>query len=418
MSITYYPQLGQSPSTAVNVAIGGTNLDAFGRLRTSNPFTLFDSSHRYTDNGSFVSSTSGTASATFNANQGLIDLAVGTASGDLIRRETKRVFPYQPGKSILIMTTFVMAPAKTNLTQRVGYYGTGNGFYLEQEGSDVYLVRRSSVTGSIVNTRISKSSWNQDKLDGTGKSGLTLDLTKAQILFFDMEWLGVGTVRAGFIIDGAFVPCHYFQHANTTLSSTYITTASLPLRYEIENTGVVASASTLKQICSTVISEGGYELAGTQRAVGTSITSPRTLTTAGTIYPVISLRLKTARLDAVVIMSALSILGATNNSNYKWAIISGGTTTGGTWVSADTDSSVEYNITGTSFAGGATLASGYFQGSNQGSSTIDISKAALLKFQLERNTFTSAMFELTLVCSASSNGDQIHASLDWEEVVR
>lgn len=418
MSITYYPQLGQSPSTAVNVAIGGTNLDAFGRLRISNPFTLFDSSHRYTDNGAFVSSTSGTASATFNANQGLIDLAVGTASGDLIRRETKRVFPYQPGKSILIMTTFVMAPAKTNLTQRVGYYGTGNGFYLEQEGSDVYLVRRSSVTGSIVNTRISKSSWNQDKLDGTGKSGLTLDLTKAQILFFDMEWLGVGTVRAGFIIDGAFVPCHYFQHANTTFTSTYITTASLPIRYEIENTGTVASASTLKQICSTVISEGGYELAGTQRAVGTSITSPRTLTTAGTVYPVISLRLKTARLDAVVIMSALSILGATNNSNYKWAIISGGTTTGGTWVSADTDSSVEYNITGTSFAGGATLASGYFQGSNQGSSTIDISKAALLKFQLERNTFTSAMFELTLVCSASSNGDQIHASLDWEEVVR
>ena len=418
MSITYYPQLGQSTSTPVNVAIGGTNLDAFGRLRISNPFTLFDSSHRYTDNGAFVSSTSGTASATFNANQGLIDLAVGTASGDLIRRETKRVFPYQPGKSILIMTTFVMAPAKTNLTQRVGYYGTNNGFYLEQEGSDVYLVRRSSITGSVVNTRISKSSWNQDKLDGTGKSGITLDLTKAQILFLDMEWLGVGTVRAGFVIDGAFVPCHYFQHANTTFTSTYITTASLPIRYEIENTGVVATASTLKQICSTVISEGGYEISGTQRAVDTGITSPKTLTTAGTVYPVISIRLKAARLDAVVIMSALSILGVTNNSNYRWAIISGGTTTGGTWVSAGADSSVEYNITGTSFAGGDTKASGYFQGSNQGSSAIDISKAALLKFQLERNTFTPTMFELTLVCSASTNGDQVHASLDWEEVVR
>ena len=418
MSITYYPQLGQSTSTPVNVAIGGTNLDAFGRLRISNPFTLFDSSHRYTDNGAFVSSTSGTASATFNANQGLIDLAVGTASGDLIRRETKRVFPYQPGKSILIMTTFVMAPAKTNLTQRVGYYGTGNGFYLEQEGSDVYLVRRSSVTVSVVNTRISKSSWNQDKLDGTGKSGITLDLTKAQILFLDMEWLGVGTVRAGFIIDGAFVPCHYFQHANTTFTSTYITTACLPVRYEIENTGVVASASTLKQICSTVISEGGYEIAGTQQAIGTDITSPKTLTTAGTVYPAISLRLKTARLDAVVILSAISLLGLTNNSNYKWSIISGGTTTGGTWVSAGSNSSVEYNITGTSFAGGSTLASGYIQGSNQGSSALDISKSALLKFQLERNTFTSDMLELTLTCSASTNGDQIHASLDWEEVVR
>jgi hypothetical protein len=180
----------------------------------------------------------------------------------------------------------------------------------------------------------------------------------------------------------------------------------------------VATASTLKQICSTVISEGGYEVSGTQQAIGTDITSPKTLTTAGTVYPAVSLRLKTARLDAVVILSAISLLGLTNNSNYKWSIISGGTTTGGTWVSAGSNSSVEYNITGTSFAGGSTLASGYIQGSNQGSSALDISKSALLKFQLERNTFTSEMLELTLICSASTNGDQIHASLDWEEVVR
>jgi hypothetical protein len=36
--------------TPLPVSIGGTNLDAFGRVRVSNPFTLFDSSHRYADN--------------------------------------------------------------------------------------------------------------------------------------------------------------------------------------------------------------------------------------------------------------------------------------------------------------------------------------------------------------------------------
>jgi hypothetical protein len=235
----------------------------------------------------------------------------------------------------------------------------------------------------------------------------------------DIEWLGLGTVRTGFVIDGVFVPVHNFNHANL-ITTTYITTASLPLRYEMRNNGATGSSSTLKQVCSTVISEGGYELRGSQLTIGTGITAPRTLTTAATEYPIVSIRLKSARLDAIVIMTALSVLGITNNANYKWKIVAQGSTTGGTWVSAGTNSSVEYNLTGTSFTTGTgrVLASGYFQGSNQGSSTIDILKEALFTFQLERNFLTSTPYELTLVCASSSNGDQVHASLDWEEISR
>lgn len=417
MTITYYPARGQSTEYPAYVAIGGTNVDAFGRLRVANPQTLFDSSHRYTDNGLWADSITGTAAATFNTNEGLVDLTVGTASGDQIIRETYKVFAYQPGKSLLVMNTFVFGTAKTNLRQRVGYYGASNGIYFERDGTTNYMVERSSVTGSVVNTRVAQSSWNVDKLDGTGPSGLTLDASKAQILYMDIEWLGLGTVRTGFVINGSFVPVHNFHHANLVIT-TYITTASLPLRYEMTNTDITASASTLKQVCSTVISEGGYQMQGSQTAVGTSITSPTTLTTAGTVYPVISLRLKTTRLDSIVILSALSILGITNNANYRWAIVGSGTTTGGTWVSAGTNSSVEYNITGTSFAGGRTLGSGYFQGSNQGSSSIDIPKDALFTFQLERNSFTPTVYEMTLTATSASNGDQVHASLDWEEITR
>ena len=413
--------LGQILATTspIPISIGGTNVDAFGRLRVSEPFTLFDSSHRYADNNLWVSKTTGTATVAFNSAQGLVDLTIGTGATDEIIRETTKVFSYQPGKSLLVMSTFVMAATKTGLRQRVGYYGADNGIFLEQAGTSVYMVERSLVTGVMTETKIAQADWNQDPLDGTGPSGITLNLAKAQILYMDLEWLGLGTVRTGFIIDGAFVPAHNFNHANL-ITSTYITTASLPLRYEIANTTSTASSSTMKQVCSTVISEGGYSLSGAQLSAGTTITSPYTLTTAGTFYPVVSIRLKTARLDAIVILTAISILGITNNANYKWQVVASGTTTGGTWVSAGTNSGVEYNITGASFATGTgrILATGYFQGSNQGATSVDILKEALFANQLERNPFTPTAYELTLACAAASNGDQVHASMDWEEVSR
>ncbi len=405
--------------TPLPVSIGGTNVDAFGRMRVSNPLTLFDSSHRYADNNLWANSITGTAAATFSADEGLVNLTVGSASGDQIIRETIKVFSYQPGKSLLVMSTFVFGAAKANLRQRVGYYGAANGLYFERDGTSLYFVERSSVTGVLTNTRVAQVDWNQDPLDGTGPSGITLDASKAQILYMDIEWLGLGTCRMGFIIDGVFVPAHNFNHANL-VTTTYITTASLPLRYEMTNTGVTASASTLKQVCSTVISEGGYELRGAQLSAGNTITAPTTLTTAGTFYPVVSIRLKSARLDAIAILTAVSILGITNNANYKWQVVASGTTTGGTWVSAGTNSGVEYNITGTAFTVGTgrILATGFFQGSNQGSNSVDILKEALFASQLERDTFTATAYELTLACTSASNGDQVLASMDWEEISR
>lgn len=396
-----------------------TTLDAFGRLRVSQPLTLFDSSHRYRDNDLWETNTANGGSSTFNANAGLVDLAVTTTSGSLVYRETKKVFSYQPGKSLLVMNTFVMNPAKTGLRQRIGYFGTANGFYIELANSTLSLVERSSVTGVVTETRIAQADWNGDKLDGTGPSGITLDITKAQIFWADVEWLGLGTVRIGFVINGHLITCHSFNHANI-ITSTYITTASLPLRYEIENTAATVSSSTLKQVCSTVISEGGYELRGAQQAIETPIASPRDLTVASTEYPVISVRLKTSpnRLDAIVILTALSIMGITNNANYLWKVVIGGTTTGGTWVSAGTNSAVEYNLTGTSFAGGRALAAGFTNGSNQGSTPVDILKQALFTTQLERNSFTSTPYELTLVASADTAGADILASMDWEEISR
>jgi hypothetical protein len=390
--------------------------DAFGRLRVSTPLTLFDSSHRYKDNGLWNTSTASGGTAVFSANEGLVNLNVTTTSGSQVLRETTKVFSYQPGKSLLVLNTFVMAPAQTNLRQRVGYFGTDNGIYIQLNNSTLSFVIRSSVTGVVTESVVDQADWNADKLDGSGPSGITLDIRKAQIMFMDIEWLGEGTVRVGFIIDGNFILCHKFNHANL-ITSTYITTASLPLRYEITNTGATASVSTLKQVCSSVISEGGYELRGAQLAVGTPITAPRSLAVAGTFYPIVSIKLRAGYLDAVVILTALSIMGVATGI-YNWKVVANGTTTGGAWNPAGVDSAVEYNITGTGFSGGRTLASGFITSTTQASVNLDILKEALFSFQLERNSFTNTPSEITLIVSASTNTELIYASMDWEEVSR
>ena len=406
-----------------NCGVGGTGNtsgDAFGRMRISQPLTLFDSSHRYRDNNLWESLIVGTGSTVgISTTEGLVNIGIGTTAGCSVIRETTKTFSYQPGKSLLTLNTFVPNSPKENLRQRIGYFGADNGLYFEVDGTTAYFVERSLSTGT--STRVAQSDWNVDKLDGTGPSGITLDLTKAQILWMDIEWLGLGTVRIGFVINGQIVHCHSFLHANL-IQSTYITTASLPLRYEIANTGVTTSSSTLKQVCSTVISEGGYELRGLQQAVGTPITAPYTLSVAGTFYPIISIRLKSTpdRLDAIVILTALSLMGVNNGINYNWQVRASGTTTGGTWTSAGDDSAVEYKLNGTGITGGRILASGFFNSANQGSPSIDILKEALFKFQLERNGLTGTPYELTLVVAASpiSSSEEVYAAMDWEEISR
>lgn len=404
-------------SGAVTIAAGGTGSDAFGRLRTSSPLTLFDSSHRYKDNGLWATSSGTGGTTTFDANAGLVTLNTTTASGSSIVRETTKCFSYQPGKSLLVMSTFVMDAAKTNLRQRVGYYGASNGMFLEQDGTTISFVERSSVTGSTVDTKVAKANWNIDPMDGTGPSGYTLNLTQAQIFWMDVEWLGLGTVRLGFIINGEFVHCHSFHHANL-ITSTYITTASLPLRYEIANTNTTASSSTLKQVCSTVISEGGYELRGAQQAVGTSITGAYNLTAAGTYYPPVAIRLKAANLDAIAIVTAVAIMASGGTANYSWRVNQGATVSGGTWTSAGVNSSVEYNLSGVSSSGGRVLAQGYFAGGNSNQVPIDILKEALFQSQLERDGLTSTPYEISITVAANSNNQNVYASMDWEEISR
>jgi hypothetical protein len=398
----------------------GMSVDAFGRARMSTPLTLFDSSHRYRDNGLWATANNANTTVAFSQNEGLINLSVSAAANDQIIRETTKVFSYQPGKSLQVMSTFVMANAQTNLVQKVGYYGANNGIYLEQSNNNVYFVERSYSTGTLVENKIAQADWNIDTLLGavdSSPSQKTLDLTKAQIFFSDIEWLGLGSVRCGFVIDGQLIHCHSFHHANY-ITSTYMTTASLPLRYEIKNIGPTGNNSTLKQVCSTVISEGGYELRGAQQAVGHLINAPRDLPSGNTEYPVLSLRLKSDRNDAVVIPTAISLLGIGNNSRFLWKLINNPTLGNTSWQSAGIDSAVEYDMSANTISGGRTVAQGYFAADTQSVMPVQILKEALFKFQLERNGLTGNSYPLTISVTSLSAGDDVLATMDWEEISR
>lgn len=405
-------------SAGPNVYVSAGNLDAgtdaFGRMRVSNPHTLFDSSMRYTDSERrWNTKTSGTASTVHDDAAGLLDLNIGSDSGDEIIRQTDRVFSYQPGKSLLVMNTFTMNEPKANLRQRVGYFTKDNGIYIEQDGLETYIVKRSFSTGVVVNTRIAQSDWNVDKLDGTGASGVALDISKSQIMWTDLEWLGVGSVRVGFVHNGQFICCHIFHHANT-ITGTYMTTATLSCRYEITNTDATSGPSTMKQICSTVISEGGYRTEGLARSVSTPLTG-RTLPKARTNFPMVSIRLRSGRTEAVVNPKSLDMYGL-QATPYKWLLVKGGTIFNASWTGLDSTSSVEYDITADSIYGGTVLQEGIFKG-QASITTINLSEYFDHSLQLARDIIeadsTGEVF--TIVMRATSNNDKAIAALSWQE---
>jgi hypothetical protein len=360
MSITSYPELVRIAGSGNTVSFGGTNTDAFGRLRVSQPYTLFDSQNRYAIDNQFSTSTAGSGAATHLSNESSVSMAVSTTSGDEVVRQTFRVFPYQPGKSLLLLATFKMDTAKTNLRQRVGYFNIANGVFLEQGANGITFVLRTSTSGSATDARyVAKASWNGDKLDGTGASGVTLDLTKTQILFIDFEWLGVGSVRCGFVIDGQFIVAHTFHNANIQ-TSVYMTTAILPVRYEITNTGTVASSSAMKQICSSVMSEGGYEATSIEHVARmVSATTGTYLTT--TFKPLVSIRMASTALGAVVLPYNLNFLPTTSD-NYELALFQNTTLTTPTWTAVSSDANVEQDLASTSMSGGTLVYSEFTTG--------------------------------------------------------
>jgi hypothetical protein len=396
-------QLVQAMSGTINnptyVTFPPTNVDAFNRLVVASPYTLFDSQNRFASDNQFDTSTATGGSTTYLPNESTVQLSVTTSNGSEVVRQSYRTMPYQPGKGLGLLATFAMNAGKTGLRQRVGYFNTQNGVFFQQNDTTLAFVLRSYTSGAPIDTTITQANWNGDKLDGTGSSGRTIDVTKTQILAIDFEWLGVGDVRCGFFVDGQFVVCHTIHNDNIQ-TAVYMTTAILPVRYEIRNTAATASSSSMKQICSTVYSSGGYEQTSVEHvATMTSATAGSYLTT--TFKPLVSIRLASTALGAVVVPYNVNFLPTTTD-NYQVALFKNGTLTGASYSAVASDANVEFDIAATAITGG-TLVYAEFLTSRSGRSALSGANASF-NFDLQLGSSLTSVSDIYTLAVRTISG--------------
>jgi hypothetical protein len=413
--------------TVISTVVDGA-ADAFGRLRVSEAFTLGDYKHTYGIDPNFRDTLSNGGTVTHLTNQAAARLTTTNNTSSRAIHQTKMYHNYMPGKSQLIKSTINFYSATANVTKRTGYYDDLNGIYFEQTGTgELAFVIRTDTSGTASDARRAiQSSWNKDRCDGTGPSGFNLDITKTQIFFTDFQWLGVGRVRCGFVHDGQTIVAHEFYNSNN-LPTVYMSNPNLPIRCEILNTGTTAGGY-FDQICSTVISEGGYVESGIDFSVDSGQTS-QSVTVAAGMYPIVAIRLKNTFRgypNRVIVRSGNINVYAEEFPAY-WALfklsdLSAITLSSSTWISDNSDSAVEYNLTATAFTGGDRLDGGIVGttspgGSAKGTGTAPVNQPSNAKKNFIAQNQDSTNSEIYVVCAKAIGGtSNLWVDFQWREI--
>ena len=374
-------------------------VDAFGRQRVSEPFTLFDSVLRHSKNAELWNETISSGTSEHLPNESSVLMTV-TASGHSVLRRTRKRFPYQPGKGLNVLQSFAGSTPQAGLIQEVGLFDNNNGIMLRASGTTVQFVIRSSTTGSPVETVVNQSEWNID-------TAPWLNLAKTNIFTTDLEWLGVGRVRCGFVLDGEYYYCHEFNHANS-LDAVYMTTAVLPLSYAVRATATVSGS--MKQICSNVASEGGYEPA---RAIYTTGRGASNFASITAETMVAAIRMSSGRTDNVILPSQVDVtIGGNPGSNVaaEWRMRLNPTVSG-TWINAVNGRGNVQTMSSGTFSGGAVINAGLVSSR----SAIEFHPQRALDLSLGTNAAgESDIVILTIQCSSAENATGL---LGWREVL-
>jgi hypothetical protein len=378
-------------------------LDAFGRQRFSDPFTLFDSMLRFSKRTDlWDEKIVGSGTTDYLLDESSLDLITTVASGDSVLRRSRRHFPYQPGKSLSVMASFVGNELTPGLVQEVGYFDDNNGVILRADGEEIKFVIRSFASGSVIEEEVSQSEWNIDTLP-------ELDFSKANVFMTDLEWLGVGRVRAGFNIDGKTRYCHEFNHANV-IDTVYMTSAMLPVSYKITNSSSIAFPSRLKQICSTVMSEGGYQPTGPIYIGGRGVGGFASISSETMVA---AIRMASGRTDNIIIPAQIDAsVGGNPSSNIvaQWQLRLNPTISG-TWLPAGNGrGNVEVMSSGT-FSGGTVIGAGLV--ASRSAIEFDPESGLGLSLGQDINGNSDAII-LTIQCSSAENATGL---LGWREVV-
>lgn len=417
---------GNARRVGNQVILAGGNssmADAFSRLRVSEPVTLFDSQLQYDLQPLIwetVTATGGTV--THQPSQSSALLATTAAVGSSVIRQSRAYVRYQPGKSQLVLMTGNLGQPVTGVRKRIGYFDDANGLFFQLLGSILSVVKRSGTSGGPVETVANQGEWNIDRMDGNGISGIDLDHTQAQIFLIDLEWLGTGRVRFGFVIGGQIYYCHEVLNSNRT-DTVYMTTANLPLRCEITNVNGAAAAS-MRQICSQVASEGGFQ---DELGIPLSASNGATTISVTTRRPVLSIR---PRLTFNGIVNRARIdparFWAFSEDQPVYAeLVYGGVLTNASFANVDTTHSViERDVAATAITGGVTIAAIPIPASSIGINESPSSNIITVLSRLPLALDTAGAHPTTpltdnlsvVVTSIPGTATDISGGIDWKEI--
>ncbi len=399
-----------SPTTPSLVTFPEYSKTLFGDLKVASPLTLGDFNFKYEiEAREFGTSTATGGTVTHQANLGTARLAVTGANGSRARLKTHTYFRYQSGKvQWLKFTGFQADTGQTNQIRRWGPFDDNDGLFFQLSGTTLSVVRRSSTSGVVVDDPTLRSAWNKDKLDGTGASGVTLDLSKANIFEITYEWLGAGSVQ--FFVNG--ILAHQMSFPNT-LAAPYMRTGQLPLQWEVVNTGA-STASSMDVICCSALSMGGDKVPLTSF----SFSSPTDKSVTTTEIPVLSIRPKATYNSFENRMLALPFLVAMRTEGVRlgWRIFMNATLTGASFTSVAANSGVEADTAATAFSGGEVLFQGFLANSND-QQILDLQEMfSVLGRKLRRDAFLSTTDILTITAITEAAGtSNVRSSLSWYE---
>lgn len=393
-------------------------IDSFGRLRVSNPTGLFDSQFTYDLQPLLYEQVIAESGATIThdtTNRGAIMTFSSTPTGGKAFMEQFAYNQYQPGKSQKISISFNFVEQTANCLKFAEYGDGTNGIAFQNDGSNNKFTIYSATDNG--DQSVNQSAWNLDKLDGTGLSGITLDITQKQILVIDVQALYTGRVRIGFDLDGITVYCHEFKHSNTIVNP-YIQTANLPIRVGMTCTGTVSTTMTFT--CCSVVSEGG-----TDKTIGFEFAQEGTATAAsGVRTHLLSIRPKTT-FNSITNRASLFFIEidllVTGTSPVKWELVIGQALTTPSWADVNTTySSTEYDVAGTLSGNPAIVIDGsYIEPSGSGSKAGGQSGMNLtLRYPitLDAAGAVRALGTMSLLATGIDGSSACRATIKWTEV--
>jgi len=408
---------------------GSPVFGSFGTMSVGEPQSIKDYRFAYDSRPDlFYDQEVGGATVGYETASGTVLLSNGTASGDLAKRTSHFNHPYVPGVGHVAEFSIRCGDSgKNGVRRRWGYYNDNDGVYWELDGTQLNIVLRSSVSGSIIETRIPQDQWNKDSLDGRDSIGFELDPTAPNIYWIDLQWLGSGRIRFGIVEPGGSrITAHIIENANDpTAEFPYMRTATLPIRVEQENTSAAASSSEIRFVCASVKHSSGVKIGGDKHS--SSNNTVQTIQTSSGEVPLISIRPKVTMngiLNSSLIRgTSISLANITNTGGAPVAFrLRAGTTdglTGHNFTSHKPNSIAELDTSSTSIDPNklhqiVTL----FVSADKTEFVQDIAPRDLHSFEafLKGDNATGIVFTITVEVLGGTNADVI-AAINWEEIL-